>query len=420
MAALKTWAVSAPGGVQTTVDGRHSLGALLWPASGTLTKRAGRFPQAAPGFAVTATSPTPDGFVHVSPGVLTFMGTRSIAPYIAGLNAIEDINILAVPAHASLTRHDLIVAQQSDTLHADANNNFWVGVVRGTPAASPSDPAVNTTNGAPTNSPDYKVLARVVVPPTAAVNGILQANIVPLFTDFAVAVGGMLPVPDQTVRDAMTGTRYDGMEIYRLDRDWVEIYDGTAWRVQGLALCSSIVDRDAAITHPTAGTEAYVTGTRTRYVYDGTVWVADTSVAGRILAAAGTAHVDVAGTEVNITKLAIDNYRVRQNSFYIFNVRLYLSGGTAGEDFFIRVRKDTPLSGTVVADTPVFVPATAFDFTWTTALPWKAPADDTDADFYLSLQRVVGANSVDVIGDSKSAFWIEDMGGDSAIWSSVT
>lgn len=265
MTARKSWAVSAsPGGEVTTLDGRHAIGAAWWPGSGTMGKRAGRLPRGASvAWDVTATTPTPNGFVHVGAGHMLLMGTRSIAPYIATIDATEDINILATPADPSFTRWDLIVGQQNDTLHADANNTFTVRHVVGTPAASPADPAV-------TGSPDYVVIARVVVGP--GVTSIAQANITQLLVDWTVAVGGLLPVADQAGRDALTGTRYDGMHIWRMDRDWIEAFDGSNWKVLGVAVCSSTADRDAAITTPYNGQLAITTDTGIMWQRQAGVW----------------------------------------------------------------------------------------------------------------------------------------------------
>lgn len=252
MVERKSWAVSQAGGEITTLDGRHALGSLLWPGSSAMVKRNGRLPRGTAAFTVTATSPTPDGNVHVEPGHLWMMGTRSVAPYIATMDAIKDINILSTPAHGSLTRWDLIVAQQNDTLHSDANNLFEVKQVVGTPSSTPADPAVP-------GSPDYVVVARVVV--GAGVTSITGANITQLLTAYTVPIGAILPINDQTDRDTLTGTRYDGMSIWRRDRDWLEVYDGTAWRVQDVAICSSTTDRDSAITNPKDGQLAVTTDT---------------------------------------------------------------------------------------------------------------------------------------------------------------
>lgn len=69
---------------------------------------------------------------------------------------------------------------------------------------------------------------------------------------------GIVNVANQTARTALTP--YAGMEIWRLDRKWVEVYD-TAWRVQGVALCTSASDRDTIITDPVLGQLAVATDT---------------------------------------------------------------------------------------------------------------------------------------------------------------
>lgn len=256
MAERVSWAVSHSPGVITTTDARHSLGSLLTPGATATGKRNGRLPQVGLGaFNVTATG-TPDGFVHVAPGHMWAMGTRSVAPYIQTLDAIKDINVLATPAHATLTRWDLIVAQQNDELHGDADNTWTIKVVAGTPAGSPVDPTV-------TGSPDYVLLARVVVGP--AVTSITNGVITQLLTVHTVALGGVLPVLNQAERDALTGV-YDGATVWRRDRDWFEAYDGAAWKVQGVAICSSTADRDSVITSPTNGQQAVTTDT-------GLVWM---------------------------------------------------------------------------------------------------------------------------------------------------
>lgn len=259
MAERVSWAVSHSPGVITTVDARHVVGSMMWPGSSAVNKRSGRVPKLnLDAFNVTATG-TPDGFVHVAPGHMWTMGTRSIAPYIQTLDAIKDINILATPAHATLTRWDLVIAQQNDELHADADNTWTIKAVAGTPAASPVDPTV-------TGSPDFVTLARVVVGPT--VTTITNANITQLLVAHTVPVGALLPTLNQTERDAMTGTRYDGMPVWRRDIKRVEVYDGTNWLTQGLFICTAATRPGA----PYQGQEIYETDTRLRRFWNGTAW----------------------------------------------------------------------------------------------------------------------------------------------------
>lgn len=267
-----SWAVGQTGDRQVdTTDARLGVGALSAAGTGPInTRNALRLAPGSPGL-VQATG-TPGINVTANAFQAVIGASRGLGTYLATLDATLTVAILDVPADPSNVRHDLIVAQQSDADFGDANNGFWVGRVRGTAAASPVDPAVTIATGAPTNSPDYIVLARVRV--AAGALAITGAMIDDLRPGWMVAAGAVLPVPSQAVRDALTG--FDGMVIYRQDRKWFEIHDGTAWRVQGTAVCTSTADRDSAITNPYSGQLAQIVNNGDPlYQYDGatSAWV---------------------------------------------------------------------------------------------------------------------------------------------------
>lgn len=223
-----------------TVDSREAathIGALVYPHTSAIKTKSGfrPGPGASPGV-VTATG-TPDAFVHVAPFQLMLQNIRGsgLGMYIACLDAQKDINILSTPADPTNPRDDLIVAQQSDIFDADANSDFVVRQVVGTPSPTPSDPAVS-------GSTNYVALARVRV--NANATTITSGNITDLRTTghakslvggiYTVALGGILPVANQSDRDALTGL-YDGMAVWRRDLKIVEIRDASAWRPQGMA-----------------------------------------------------------------------------------------------------------------------------------------------------------------------------------------
>lgn len=93
-----------------------------------------------------------------------------------------------------------------------------------------------------------------------------------LATKAYVDLHDLLPVANATARAAVTP--YDGRPIYRTDRDWVEIYDGTAWRVQGVAICANAADRDgtSGITNPYTGQLCLLTADGLLYRYTGSAW----------------------------------------------------------------------------------------------------------------------------------------------------
>lgn len=235
MAVRDSWAVQASGptGLLDVEEARVALGALWTPGSSTVIAKSGfrPGPGASPGL-VSATG-TPDAFVHVAPFQLALQTSRAGVggPYIMTLDAVFDVNVLSTPANATNPRDDLIIAQQSDTFYGDGVSTWTIRQVVGTPAGSPSDPAVS-------GSTDYVTLARVRVPANATT--IVGANITDLRTSghakslagglHAVALGAPLPVASQAQRDAQTGL-YAGFSVWRTDLNpqRMEIWTGASW-----------------------------------------------------------------------------------------------------------------------------------------------------------------------------------------------
>ena len=95
----------------------------------------------------------------------------------------------------------------------------------------------------------------------------------------------ILPVANATARNALTPV-WDGFTIYRVDMDWLEIYDGAAWRVQGTQATASL----ANITNPMVNQMAMLTTDLTIYRWTGAAWVrlAQDSVTDRQAVAFGT------------------------------------------------------------------------------------------------------------------------------------
>jgi len=207
---------------------RLAVGALLFPTQNIVSKSGFRSQASFSGQGSVSATGTPDGFVHVSAFQLFMQGGRSSASgvFIMSADATVDINILSTPADPTNPRNDLVIAQQPDTFYGDANSDFVVKQVVGTPAGSPVDPTV-------TGSQDYVTLARVRV--DALATTIVQAKITDLRTSghakslpnglHTVGLGGILPVESGTVRDTL-GT-YPGMTVFRRDTKAVEVWDDT-------------------------------------------------------------------------------------------------------------------------------------------------------------------------------------------------
>lgn len=242
-----------------TEDARRGLNTLLVPGTSAINARSGIRPMAGnPGLVAATGTPGPDVTVNAFQAVLD-LAARPGA-YIATLDATKTVAILDVPADPTNQRNDLIIAQQNDADYGDANRNYQIVRVQGTPSGSPADPSVP-------GSQNYIRLARVRV--TAAATTITNAMIDDLRPGWIAAMGGILLINSST--DRATLTPYASMAIFRLDRNWVEVYD-TAWRVQDIAVCSSTADRDSAITSPYNGQLAYTSDTGKVWQRHGGAW----------------------------------------------------------------------------------------------------------------------------------------------------
>jgi hypothetical protein len=415
------WVSHTPGGVITTDDARIGISSLWTPGSSAVNARKGLRPSGStatttPGY--VAQSTVADKNVKINAFQAVIPASRATGSFIVTLDAVKTIDMLtAHPAHATLQRNDLIVAQVSDE-PLDGSNGFTVCQIVGTPNASPTDPAVNTANGAPTNSPDYITLARVRV--TANASTITTAMIDDLRPPWLVAAGGVLPVA--SAADRATLTPYEGMTIWRADRVWLETYSigYGGWIVQGPVVCSTAADFAIAVTTPYIGQRVYLSTPRAYYRWDGAALVHERIIGGIRVTQAGIITSSNAGTEVNIPKLSMTARRVRAGTYYILHLSLFGQSSVNSDDYSIKVREDTALSGNMIADFRWIDGSEAVvnsQRSWEGV--WKCTADNTNKSFFISVQRLLGTGVLDVQGDSHTSWWIEETTADSAVWTDV-
>jgi hypothetical protein len=244
-------------------DARVAIGALLPTSATNVTARQGLRPgPGSPGLVSQTGTPSINVTVNAFQAFVT--ATRGAGPYIATEPAALTVPILDVPADPTNQRNDLLIYRQADTYYNDGATLSGVIRVQGNPSGTPVDPDLSAY-------PDHIKLARVRV--TAGAPTVTTSMIDDLRPGWVVALGGNLPVADQAARDALTGTRYDGYPVWRQDRDWVEVFNGAVWQVQGVAVCSSTADRDSAITNPYNGQIATTTDTGTVWIRHSGAWV---------------------------------------------------------------------------------------------------------------------------------------------------
>lgn len=310
-------------------EARVGSGAIWWPATNAVKAKTGLRPsQGNPG-AVTA-SGTPDANVSVAPFQAVLQSTRGATSgvYVLTLDSAKAINVLSTPAHASLARNDLIIAHQSDTFYGDGSSAMLVRQVVGTPSGSPSDPSL-------ASYPDSITLARVRV--NASATSINSGNITDLRPSFSVALGGVLPVASATIRNALTGL-YDGMTIYRTDRDWIEIYDGAAWRVQGNAVVSNSSDL-SAITNPYGGQVATASNGAQEWRYTGSSWLCTRYRAATTLSST-TASVTFSSIPTSLKQLRL-TYIARSSAASVAQAILCRVNGDTGSNYSYNLNQVT-------------------------------------------------------------------------------
>ena len=328
----------------------------------------------------------------------------SSGDYLMANDATVQVTLAA--SSPTQNRHDIVGFQVKDNIFDSSGLNSAIpAVIQGSNSAgTPSDPALPAS---------FIPVVRAVVNAGVA-TPTLQSLITRTTCD-----GGLLSIADATERAAISP--YESLFTYRRDRKQLELYDSqtSTWRVIGEAVASSLADLSSGVTSPYNGLHVYRTDTGLGYRYDSgqSAYFPDSILAARVVTAAG-GFMDNITSEQDIAKLAVENYRVRSGHWYAFTVTIYGAFSLGTDTFAVRVRRDTPVSGT-----QMFVwewdGGNGGDDTKTFFGLWQAPANDTDADFYVSLARVSGTGVMAVHGVGQTCIEVRPLGADSTLISSV-
>lgn len=116
-----------------------------------------------------------------------------------------------------------------------------------------------------------------------------------------------------------------------------------------------------------------------------------------------------AGTEANISQLALNDMSVSVNNAYSFMGTVVVNGGSEADSFQFRWRKGTPLTGAIVGsffylpESSGFNNSQAFD---TILVPTSSDTDN----YYLSVQRIAGGGALSIYGLSLTHARLEHIG----------
>lgn len=216
-----------------------------------------------------------------SPGAADLVGVSAmvakVTPFIAhiagtstsdqgGYRVIStaDVNVTFGAGSGSNPRIDLVVCRIRDNPEDSSGvQTGVVEVVAGTASGTPVAPATPASS-----------IALWAQPIPAAADGAHPINFGGTRVDvrpYTAGLGGTFPVRSITERNAVANPHL-GMTVHRTDADWHEFYDGTAWRVLGVAPVETFADLATQITHPVRGQVATVMADFTLWKWAGTAW----------------------------------------------------------------------------------------------------------------------------------------------------
>lgn len=123
-----------------------------------------------------------------------------------------------------------------------------------------------------------------------------------------------------------------------------------------------------------------------------TIQTIEVGIAGIIATTSGA-------TELTIPELTFGPIDLVAGALYRWDVRATLQYVTSSaQEYNWIIRRDTPLTGTVVSDWVIYNQATTGGFQFVAWDEFIATADETGVMFYTSIQRLTGTNTCQVYG----------------------
>lgn len=199
------YALQNAGATHTAENDRMMLSGLFAGirATSSLVSRGGVHPMAGGLLAVTQTS-TASMQLQVASGVIYIPGSEGLKQGLyACTNDATDL-VTITTAHATLPRIDSVIARVYDSAYSGAANNWALEVLTGTAASSPLAPTM------PANA-----IRLYNVQVGAAVSSITTGNCTDLRT-YATALGGIIPVKDNTERNTLLNLVPNGQGVFVL------------------------------------------------------------------------------------------------------------------------------------------------------------------------------------------------------------
>lgn len=293
------------------------------------------------------------------------------------------VQVTSAASSPTLNRHDIYGFQVKDHIFDSSGLNTVVpAIVQGSNSAgTPSDPTLPAS---------FIPVARGVIN-AAATSPTLQSLV-----RKTAAEGGMVRIASATERAEITP--HDGMQIYREDRDWVEIYDGTAWRVQGIGICATAADRDTAITNPVNGQFAFTSDWSTLWLRRAGVWE---RYPRGLLVRSRRVTPSAGSTGATVAVRRADGIVIRAGEcMRVDTSTLHPTSTNPGDNIRVEIRYST--SGVATTASPLLPGAQAFEaFGNTTSLSTTyTPAVTETISLLLCVARDTGSGTASLYADA--------------------
>lgn len=344
-------------GVTTLEDHRLALSGMV-ASAGPLANRGGLLPAAGAADLTTVSAMQ----CTVAPCRVWVPGRSNALQGGYLFVADAETTITIGDGEASVDRTDRIGAVVHDDVYdASGQHVGELAYLRGQPT------------GQPVAWPDsYVPLYELTVPAGAsAATGGVDFSTATDLRAFTAAAGGLVNVADLTERGTIT-TPYPAMPIWRRDLSWIEVWDGSAWRVVSQIIVPSLSALTTAITDPYEGQIAYVASVDQLYIYSGTDWqpyAPELPSAKLICTNANQDFADSATVAVKFSSAPIDNlngwdgddtYVVQRHGLYEVSGNMTWGAFSGGYRQLYTTQNGQPIDGSqgssnVIADPGVHV-----------------------------------------------------------------
>lgn len=113
---------------------------------------------------------------------------------------------------------------------------------------------------------------------------------------------------------------------------------------------------------------------------------------------AGSLAVTSGTTELNISQLALGPVAVNTANLYKLAVRMIGQQSVALDEFLVRIRRDTALTGALVAEWNVYAPVTTQGFLFTSWSDFVPAVTNPAVQYFFSVVRTSGSGTLTVYG----------------------